>query len=142
MIYAIQAGEGGPIKIGRASDPSSRMAELQTGNPERLRLIANVCWPPEIEKCLHKFLDHHRLVGEWFRASEEVLWVVEKMHDEDAAHEIFFRYQPASYFPWMSAEDEPLSREFMSDFEARLQKPAEIVSAGIKWPGDQMTQAG
>lgn len=39
MIYFIQAGESGPIKIGVALDPCKRLAELQTGHYEGLRII-------------------------------------------------------------------------------------------------------
>ena len=42
MIYFIQAGEHGPVKIGVAQNPSARLAALQTGSPTPLRLMAQL----------------------------------------------------------------------------------------------------
>jgi len=39
-VYFVQAGEGGPIKIGVTRDIGGRLRTLQTGNPYRLRLLA------------------------------------------------------------------------------------------------------
>lgn len=38
-VYFVQAGEAGPVKIGWATDPRARIADLQTGHYEPLRLI-------------------------------------------------------------------------------------------------------
>ncbi len=35
MIYFIQAGENGPIKIGQSDDPKERLKQLQVANPQR-----------------------------------------------------------------------------------------------------------
>jgi hypothetical protein len=67
MIYVMQAGEDGPLKFGRAKNPMSRMAELQTGQHETLRLIASFPLPDYREKTLHDSLGEHRLRGEWFK---------------------------------------------------------------------------
>lgn len=71
-VYFIQAGEG-PVKIGWALDPKKRLAELQTGCPSELRLIGT--WPGdrELEKSAHQHFAEHRLRGEWFRPTRDVL---------------------------------------------------------------------
>ena len=39
FVYFVQAGPGGPVKIGRAKDVDKRMAGLQTACPYRLQLL-------------------------------------------------------------------------------------------------------
>lgn len=99
MIYAIRAGSFGPVKIGRATNPIVRLAELQTAHHEMLNLLAAVRWPDEEESRLHIALAEHRLQGEWFKPSELVLWVVEMMRDYDAYHVLFSRLEPDRYPP-------------------------------------------
>lgn len=72
-VYFLQAGEGGPIKIGVATNPMTRARELQTGNHEQLTLLA---WSPgdqANEHALHQRFAHIRLRGEWFRADQQLL---------------------------------------------------------------------
>ncbi len=38
FVYVISEGEGGPLKIGKAKDPISRLRTMQTGNSRRLKL--------------------------------------------------------------------------------------------------------
>ena len=40
-LYFIQSDFTGMIKIGRSKDPQKRLKQLQTGNPNRLKLIAS-----------------------------------------------------------------------------------------------------
>jgi hypothetical protein len=79
MIYAIQAGVGGPIKFGVARDPKARMAELQTGNASELRLLATVNIHSEKESLVHRHLRDCRVRGEWFWPTAKTLKVVEVM---------------------------------------------------------------
>ena len=78
MIYAIQMGNG-PVKIGKAKNPRSRLRELSTGSPYVLKLLAAVDWHDSNERLLHQYLRFYRLRGEWFEPSDEVLTVVERM---------------------------------------------------------------
>jgi hypothetical protein len=41
-VYFIQAGVGGPIKIGEADSPEDRLRALQTAHHEQLTLLATV----------------------------------------------------------------------------------------------------
>lgn len=79
MIYAIQAGECGPIKLGISGNPWSRLDTLQTGCPQRLSLRAVVDWNDCYERHLHCWLADDRLYGEWFSPNERVRLVVEAM---------------------------------------------------------------
>lgn len=73
-VYFIQEGDDGPIKIGyTAANPKGRLAALQTGNANPLRIVT---WAPgtlEDEKALHGRFAHLRMQGEWFRPVAELL---------------------------------------------------------------------
>jgi hypothetical protein len=73
-VYFIQSGNSGPVKIGFAADPESRMRGLQTGHPEKLRILAvlrNVS--QRMEKNLHSRFGHLRMHGEWFRPESDLM---------------------------------------------------------------------
>jgi hypothetical protein len=75
MVYFMQQGETGPIKIGVSDHPQSRRKRLQTGNPHELRIIHTFVAPDDIalENGLHKdpILKEGRMEGEWFDVAEE-----------------------------------------------------------------------
>lgn len=74
FVYFIQAGgSDGAIKIGWADDVEKRRSDLQTANPEELRIIGVKAGVRDMEKALHRKLAPHRIRGEWFRAAPEVL---------------------------------------------------------------------
>jgi hypothetical protein len=71
MIYFIQQGYSGPVKIGYTdSDPQSRKSQLQVGNPKHLILVATKDGSLEDEKRLHLQFELFRVNGEWFSNSE------------------------------------------------------------------------
>lgn len=73
-VYFIQAGDAGPIKIGVTRGcPLDRMANLQTGCPEALKLVAHASGTADDERELHKRFAHLRLRGEWFLAKPELV---------------------------------------------------------------------
>jgi hypothetical protein len=73
-IYSIGTKEN-LQKIGFAKDPSQRLRQLQTGNPEQLFLHHTIEVPANrvriLERHLHKELGYLRTKGEWFRLSPE-----------------------------------------------------------------------
>lgn len=75
MIYFIQAGENGPIKIGESENPKERLNQLQTANPYKLELLwvfndGDSEWN---EAKVQAIFDHELIKGEWFRPSRELL---------------------------------------------------------------------
>jgi hypothetical protein len=72
-VYAIQAGMDGPVKIGVSVAPLSRMAQMQTGMPETLRILAFIPGTRDDERNLHVRLAKHRIRGEWFHPHPDVL---------------------------------------------------------------------
>jgi hypothetical protein len=74
MIYFIQAGPRGPIKIGHTRrDIELRLADLQTGNGMALTLLGSIPGGPSLERELHKRFASDLSHGEWFSASAELV---------------------------------------------------------------------
>jgi len=75
MVYFMQQGETGPIKIGVSEHPRSRRKRLQTGNPHELKIIHTFVAPDDnaLENGLHKdpILKEARMEGEWFDVPEK-----------------------------------------------------------------------
>lgn len=72
--YAIQAVNGGPIKIGSTRKPvQERLRQLQTGSPLPLRVIAELDGLHHERELHHQFADW-RLEGEWF--DEDAKWLM------------------------------------------------------------------
>lgn len=69
LVYFIGA-EGGPIKIGKATDVKKRLSSHQTSNPEALRVYGVMRGD---ESAIHQKFEHLRLRGEWFRREPELL---------------------------------------------------------------------
>lgn len=72
-IYLLQAVSTDKFKIGRATDVTRRIRELQTGSPIKIRYVyhayvhnANLC---EME--LHNKFSSQREIGEWFALTSE-----------------------------------------------------------------------
>jgi hypothetical protein len=74
IVYFIQAGEDGPIKIGTTTGwAETRMAAMQTGCPQKLRFLCYVPGGPDVEARLHGRFSSYRLQGEWFDPSESLV---------------------------------------------------------------------
>ena len=72
-VYFIQDVEQGYIKIGQSEEPEKRLRQLQTGNPNELRLLWVDHQGDYIEAELHREFREHRVSGEWFQPSDELL---------------------------------------------------------------------
>jgi hypothetical protein len=83
-VYFIQA-ESGPIKIGMARSPVSRLRVLQTAHFDTLVILATVPGNEAIERRLHGMFREDHIRGEWFRASEVLMQYIAEngtKHDE------------------------------------------------------------
>lgn len=77
MLYAMQAGAAGRIKLGRAQFPEGRLAALQTGNSRRLRLLAVTPGGALEASALHERFADARVGGEWFRPTPQLKSAIE-----------------------------------------------------------------
>lgn len=78
-IYFLRAGTSGPIKIGTSVNVDSRIATLQTGCPDELRLIARIRGGSGVERMLHQKFDRDRIRGEWFKPSSELVELIKEL---------------------------------------------------------------
>jgi hypothetical protein len=78
ILYLIRDVHFGRTKIGIASNPARRLADLQIGSPVELYIYAYF----EVEKAqtheshLHKRYNHKNLHGEWFDLSDQDLQTI------------------------------------------------------------------
>jgi hypothetical protein len=73
VVYLVKAEGVDAVKIGTAKCVHSRIKELQIGSPCKLSLAAFIYGDSTLERELHKKFQVHRLHGEWFRLSPEIL---------------------------------------------------------------------
>jgi hypothetical protein len=73
MIYFIQQGHFGPIKIGYSKNPQSRIGELQTAHHARLRFLGEIEGGISDERRLHEKFAAHRIRREWFAPSQDLI---------------------------------------------------------------------
>ena len=73
MIYFIQSGTNGPVKIGySAAGAEQRLANLQTGSAAVLRIVGLVNGSRKDEAEWHRRFAHLRIHGEWFKWAPEL----------------------------------------------------------------------
>lgn len=74
MIYFIQHGITGPVKIGHATkDVRHRLQSLQTASPVKLVLLGVMDGDRKREKEVHAVFAEYRIRGEWFILSKMLL---------------------------------------------------------------------
>lgn len=72
MIYFIQRGEDGPIKIGVSANIIDRFNSLQTAQDERLRIVGIMKGGFSQERQIHAWFKHLQVRGEWYAATPEL----------------------------------------------------------------------
>ncbi len=75
IVYFIQSGDNGPIKIGLSTigKLDSRLSALQTGNPSKLAVLGYVEGNRSAEQFLHRCFARHSIGGEWFTPAPDLL---------------------------------------------------------------------
>lgn len=81
MIYFIQSGTDGPIKIGYSQDPTNRLKQLQTGSPKKLKLLCAVEGGFELERRLHDSLCQYHLNNEWYHPVKEITQTLDTLKE-------------------------------------------------------------
>lgn len=91
------------VKIGTSKDIKGRIADLQTGCPEKIRPLA-ACEMPSIgaikkERALHAILAKYKSHGEWFLLEDEsymlmAYYFLELLKDEDNHAMVRFKQRP------------------------------------------------
>ncbi len=78
-IYFIQAGDGGPIKIGISSSALARMQVMQSDNHADLKLLHIERGTMKEEHAFHKRFAVYRIRGEWFEPAESLLEEIKRL---------------------------------------------------------------
>jgi len=73
MVYFIQCGKGGPIKIGYSTDPWRRLDYMQVCCPYELTLIAVLPGDAAKERQIQGWYEHCRIRGEWYKPRVELV---------------------------------------------------------------------
>jgi hypothetical protein len=94
VLYAIMNHDAGAVKIGFSANPEARLKTLQTGSPHPLELLGK--WPggESDEAAVHDALAPHRLEGEWFQDSPEVMHVVRRLIGGEALADVVGEPEP------------------------------------------------
>ena len=121
MIYFIQQGKAGPIKIGYTSknDISQRIQSLQPASPETLILLGYIEGDKDKEALLHRFFHAHKLKGEWFEPSPMVLNYILSLILGVSFSEIHRKYESVPGFNDIINGIVPLD-SFLAEFEKRI----------------------
>lgn len=77
FVYFVQAGVGGPIKIGISTNVRARMVKMQTDAAAPLRLLAIVPGDQQQEARYHRLVSSHKQSGEWFAPHADVFALIE-----------------------------------------------------------------
>lgn len=67
VVYFIQCGDSGPVKIGQTRNVLKRLAELQSSHHETLVVRCALPLVDGLEAHLHRSFEAQRIRGEWFR---------------------------------------------------------------------------
>ena len=78
-VYFVQQGLTGNIKIGYSENLKSRISNLQTSSPEKLRLLHAIpASGQQDETRFHEMFKHKRSHGEWFEYCSKIIAFIEE----------------------------------------------------------------
>jgi hypothetical protein len=109
MIYVLEEGINGPIKIGTSSNPTKRKKYLQIGNSKQLNLIMVFEGGRSLENKIHKDLSKHRdrsrKDGEWFNRNDAVFKYLNELSPVEPKTEWLNGYEYIVL--WRETEESP-----------------------------------
>jgi hypothetical protein len=101
VIYFIQAGATGPIKIGYSCRPPARRSNLQTAHYEELRVLATLPGDKDDEQTIRRKFKKHRIRGEWFYPAMQILVYIAQINANDLrSSDTVTRHARKHYFPY------------------------------------------
>jgi hypothetical protein len=83
MIYFMQRGSNGPVKIGTAVDPQKRMRTHQTSSAEPLGLLLVIAGSTKREAEIHAALIDSHISGEWYNPTSELFALIEQLREPE-----------------------------------------------------------
>lgn len=148
--YVYFIGNENTVKIGYSNNPQKRLSQLQSGNPQRIEVLATIedDNPQSLESNLHSIFREHKLSGEWFKNSDSVAFVVkylmfsmERRSIEDLEYALYLfdavSKQPCFNHDWPNGfseiastiEDKRLSHSALELMQSDLFTSGESVNA-------------
>lgn len=110
-IYFILDESNNMVKIGRASNPAHRLAQLQVGNPNDLTILGVSTVGREeakkAEDALHGKFRRRRVNGEWFECTPYMKDLIEWMNGKKADSMFYFEKD------WLPNEVEELTHKIV-----------------------------
>lgn len=89
MIYFLQSGESGPVKIGHTKGiVTCRLRQLQHSSPYELSVLGAHEGDHEVEQSLHRRFQDFRFRNEWFHPVKSLLKHIEDMGGLEALHRL------------------------------------------------------
>ena len=79
VVYFVQAGKLGPVKIGTTTDINARLLDLQCANPDKLTLLGTLPGNADTERALHQAFAAHNIRGEWFRPASQLMIFIARL---------------------------------------------------------------
>ena len=79
FLYVIRQGLDGPVKIGCAADPGTRLQSMQAGNPDPLYLLGVCRGGRGAERALLAAFRPFRVRGEWFKLVPEIMGLIAEL---------------------------------------------------------------
>ena len=74
-VYFMKSGD--LVKIGISIEPTSRLNQLRTGNPN-IELIGTMWGGEIVEELLHNKFQAYWVRGEWFQLNEEIISYIQR----------------------------------------------------------------
>lgn len=111
-IYVLQTKPGSPVKIGTAKNVRRRIATLQCGNENQLRLL--LCFPgsePE-EHRIHRALHRSRVRGEWFGGPAITDFLERAADYSTRAAQAFENSEPVPEYDFLDERHPPRKADF------------------------------
>ncbi len=84
MIYFIQAGDDGPIKIGQSANPQSWLRKHLDCHYEELRIIQQIEGGIKQRNTIERALQEYSIRGDWYAPSPEVFGFIREIKDPES----------------------------------------------------------
>lgn len=79
FVYFIQSEKTDLVKIGQTLQPHQRLTALQTGSPDKLRILKVIHARENAEKLLHQHFESDKSHGEWFNPSQRLVNFIDSL---------------------------------------------------------------
>lgn len=112
-------GQRGPIKIGCSATPAKRLRTYEIWSPVMLEIIAFAPGSSAHENYLHHKFASHRLHGEWFEATADLVALVDSVAETGALPPLEIPTNPKE---WKAYHEERKGNLPRRDNAARLNK--------------------